>query len=412
MFPLDGLAHPCSVTLHRLPDGSSLNLAMAHIAYALSGQGRGHTSRAMAITAALRERGHTVTFCGGGTAQRILEAEGENVIPVPALRQIMEANRIQYGKTIRCNSKILIQMPAVLDRLTATFEALQPDLLITDFEAFSARAAERIDLPILSFNHQQVVTEMDYDLPMNYWPAAALASAAIRWIAPSHPEHVLLTSFFFAPLTHPERTTLVPPIIRPAVQARTPSHGDHVLVYFNHPDGIHHVLDTLRAVDAAFIVYCSDPADEMACDDDHITVKPPSLDGFLDDLAACRGVICTAGFTLISEALYLGKPLLVAPNHGIFEQTLNALFLQREGLGQAVLDRPLAPRDVKDFLKHRNSYRARLSDYERCGNHQAVQCIEDILMRLDSTAHISASPPPAHSSSDAAEATVEPLESS
>ncbi|NBB75080.1 MAG: glycosyl transferase [Bacteroidetes bacterium] len=357
---------------------------MAHIAYALSGQGRGHTSRAMAITAALRACNHTVTFCGGGTAQRILEEEGEQVIAVPALRQIMEANRIQYGKTIRCNSKILLQMPAVLDRLTAAFEAQQPDLLITDFEAFSARAAARMGLPILSFNHQQVVTEMEYDLPMAHWPAAALASAAIRWIAPSHPEHVLLTSFFFAPLTHPDRTTLVPPIIRPAVQARTPTHGEHVLVYYNHPDGMRHVLDTLRAVDTPFIVYCGDAPDDVTCDDDHITIKPPSLDGFLDDLAASRGVICTAGFTLISEALYLGKPLLVAPNHGIFEQTLNALFLQREGLGRAVLDRPLTPHDVKDFLKQRASYRARLSDYERCGNHQAIECIEDILMRTDS----------------------------
>lgn len=379
---------------------------MAHIVYALSGQGRGHTSRAMAVTAALRERNHSVTFCGGGTAQRILEGEGERVIPVPALRQVMESNRIQYGKTIRCNSKILLQMPAVLDRLTDAFEVQEPDLLITDFEAFSARAAERLGLPILSFNHQQVVTEMEYDLPMNHWPAAALASAAIRWIAPSRPEHVLLTSFFFAPLAHPDRTTLVPPIIRPAVQARTPSPGEHVLVYYNHPDGLHHVLDTLRAVNASFVVYCSDPADDMTCDDDHIVVKPPSLDGFLDDLATSRGVICTAGFTLISEALYLGKPLLVVPNHGIFEQTLNALFLQREGLGRAVLDCPLSPHDVKDFLKQRDAYRARHSEYERCGNHQAIECIEDMLTCVDSPSPSSSSRRSAFSSSDAAELAV------
>lgn len=356
---------------------------MANIVYALSGQGRGHTSRAMAIAALLRDQNHTITFCGGGTAQRVLNEEGEQVIPVPALRQIMEANRVQYAKTIYCNSKILLQMPSVLDRLVKTFRRLQPDLLITDFEAFSARAAERIGLPVLSFNHQQVVTEMDYTLPAAQWPAAALASTAIRWVAPRNPEHVLLTSFFFAPLKHPEQTTLVPPIIRPAVQAQTPSTDRHVLVYYNHPDGLRHVIDTLRQVDASFVVYCSDSAD-VTCNDAHITIKAPSIDGFLHDLAQCRGVICTAGFTLISEALYLGKPLLVVPNKGIFEQTLNALFLQRQGLGRAVLNRPLAPDDVKAFLKQRDSYRARLSDYERCGNHQAVECIEDILIRIGS----------------------------
>jgi len=361
----------------------------------------------MAITAALREHGHAVTFCGGGMARRILEEEGEPVIPVPALRQVMDSNRIQYGKTICCNGKILLQMPAVLDRLADTFDALQPDLLITDFEAFSARTAERMGLPILSFNHQQVVTEMEYDLPINYWPAAKLTAAAIRWITPRRPEHVLLTSFFFAPLKRPERTTLVPPIIRPAVQQRTPSNGEHLLVYYNHPDGVDHVIEALRPVRAPFIIYCNDPA-RATCDDDYITVKAPCLNGFLDDLASACGVICTAGFTLISEALYLGKPLLVVPNQGIFEQTINALFLQRQGLGQAVLDRPLASDDVKDFLKARNTYRELLSDYERCGNHQAVDCIEDNLAHASFSAQKDSSQSAALSSSETSETAVEP----
>lgn len=342
----------------------------------------------MAIAAELRKRSHAVTFCGGGTAQKILEEEGEQVIPVPALRQVMEANRIQYGKTLYCNGKILLRMPAILDRLAETFQDLRPDLLITDFEVFSSRAAQRVGLPVVSFNHQQVVTEMEYDLPMSYWPAAALASAAIRWVAPAEPEHVLLTSFFFAPLKHPARTTLVPPIIRPNVQARTPSPGEHVLVYYNHPEGARRVIDTLQQVETPFTMYCSNPPG-VACQRGNVHVKPPSLSGFLDDLATSSAVICTAGFTLISEALYLGKPLLVVPNQGIFEQTLNALFLERQGLGHAVLDRPLTTDDVKDFLKRRYSYRTRLSSYERCGNQQAIECIEDILVRLRPTSHTS-----------------------
>ena len=56
---------------------------MARIIYALSGQGRGHTSRVMAISDALRRRSHEVMFCCGGTAQEILKAQGEPVLPVP-----------------------------------------------------------------------------------------------------------------------------------------------------------------------------------------------------------------------------------------------------------------------------------------------------------------------------------------
>ena len=49
---------------------------------------------------------------------------------------------------------------------------------------------------------------------------------------------------------------------------------------------------------------------------------------------------------LLAVAFYLGKLLLVVPNQGLLEQTLNALFLQREHLGHAVIDRPLTVPDV------------------------------------------------------------------
>lgn len=358
---------------------------MARIVYALSGQGRGHTSRGMAIAAVLRARGHEIVFCGGGTAQDILESEGERVIPVPALRQVMEANRVQYGPTLRYNGKTLLRTSAIVNRLKTQFRAIDPDLLITDFEAFSPRAAQRLNLPVLSFNHQQVVTELEYDLPVRHWPASLLTRLAIRFVTPSDPKHVLLTSFFFAPLKHPDRTTLVPPIIRPAVQRLEPTSGDHVLVYFNHQDGVRHVLDALCPVDAPFIVYGEKPP--SASVPSHVQFKQPCLTGFLDDLASSQAVLCTAGFTLISEALYLSKPLLVTPNQGIFEQTLNAIFLEREGLGKAVVDRPLHASDVKDLLKHHDDYRTRLQNYAACGNHQAVECIEDILERYCAQSH-------------------------
>src|SRR5690606_29122306 len=178
------------------------------------------------------------------------------------------------------------------------------------FEAFSPRAAQRLGIPVLSFNHQQVVTELEYDCPGRYEKNKALTATAIRLIAPSDPTHILLTSFFFGPLKRPDRTTLIPPIIRPEVQALTPSEGEHVLVYYNQTDGSQGVLEALRSVKAHFILYNFDAADEPETYD-NLTFKNPSIEGFAEDLASCRAVICTAGFTLISESLYLGKPLLV-----------------------------------------------------------------------------------------------------
>lgn len=351
---------------------------MARIVYALSGQGRGHTSRVMAVSDELRARGHEIIYCCGGTARDILEAKGEPVVPVPSLRQVLDGNEVQFVDTIRSNWEPIVHLSEIVSDLADAFSDTRPDLLITDFEAFSHRAANRLDIPVLSFNHQQIVSETRYDLPIKYRIDAAITSVVIRLIVPANPQHILITSFFFPPLKHPARTTLVPPIIRPGVQSITPRRGDHVLVYYNSTDGAEHVLQTLRDVDARFIVY-NFPRPANAEDYQNVQFKEPCIDEFLEDLASSRSVISTAGFTLTSEALYLGKPLLVVPNRGIFEQTLNALFLQRNGLGAAVLDQPLTPEDVTDFLSQQKSYEAKLLSRASSGNNEAIACIESVL---------------------------------
>lgn len=359
---------------------------MAKIVYALSGQGRGHTSRVMAVSDELRDRGHEIVYCCGGTARDILEAEGASVVPVPPLRQVLEGNQVRFLQTIRSNWESITHTDEIVTELADTFLDIRPDLVITDFEAFSHRAADRLDIPVLSFNHQQIVTETRYDLPMKYRVDAAISTLAIRLIAPSNPQHTLITSFFFPPLRDPSRSTLVAPIIRPGIQAISPRGGDHVLVYYNSTDGAEHVLQTLREVDAAFVVYnFEEPVD--ADQYENVRFKRPCLDEFLEDLAGSRSVISTAGFTLTSEALYLGKPLLVVPNRGIFEQTLNALFLQRNGLGAAVLDQPLTARDVTAFLSQQKSYEAKLLDRAASGNKDAIACIEGVLSSITPRPH-------------------------
>ena len=353
---------------------------MATILYALSGQGRGHTSRVTAVSDALRRRGHDVVFCCGGTAREILEARGEAVVPVPALRQVMRDNEVRLAQTVACNVPHILRAPSILNALTERIELLGPDLVITDFEAFAPRAAARAGVPVLSFNHQQVVTEMQYDLPRRYRLMAAVTSGAIRLIAPRRPEHVLVSSFFYGNLKRPERTTLVPPIIRPEVQQLAPREGDKVVVYYNQTEGAQHVIRALSEVDASFVLYNFGAPPEGGVFK-NLTFKKPCMDGFARDLAESRAVICTAGFTLISESLYLRKPLLVVPNRGIFEQTLNAIFLERNGMGEAVIERPLQASDVQQFLEKIPVYRARMPSEGILGNRLAVDCIERLLSR-------------------------------
>ena len=359
---------------------------MARIVYALSGQGRGHASRCLAISAALRKRGHEVLFCGGGIAKVILAERGESIVEVPELKTVLRDNIVQAAPTLIANWASIANLERIVAHLTEALRAIGPDLLITDFEAFSWRAAERLGVPTISLNHQQVVTETIYEIPFEHWLDAQVAKAIISVIAPKKPVRLLLTSFFFPRLRRPRVTALVPPIIRDEVVKLKASRGDHVLVYYNQPEGSKALLNLLREDGRRYIVYNFPPPSDVSRYA-NVEFKPPSIQGFLKDLASGRGVLCTAGFTLISEALYLGKPLLAVPNRGIFEQTINAIFLAKGGLGKAVVGRALEADDLDDFHQNLDHYAGRLHSRRRSGNKRAVALIEEVLVSTGPSFH-------------------------
>ncbi len=351
---------------------------MARIVYALSGQGRGHSSRCLAISSALRKRDHDILVCCSGTAKEIMEARGEQVIDVPHIRTVLRDNVMLPASTLIANLKAIMSSDLIVARLADTLRPYRADLVITDFEPFSWRAADKLGIPIISFNHQQVVTETSYDLPTEHWIDAQVAKAIINIIAPRNPELLLLTSFYFPPVRRPGRTRLIAPIIRKQVEGLVATPGEHILVYYNQPEGHAEFPDLLRKDGRPFVVYnFPQPPDPESFP--NVTFKRVSIADFLQDLATCRAVLCTAGFTLISEALYLGKPLLAVPNRGIFEQTLNALFLEQEGLGAAVIGRNINADDLEAFHSRADHFATTLRSHRVSGNQEAIAAIEGVL---------------------------------
>ena len=59
-------------------------------------------------------------------------------------------------------------------------------------------------------------------------------------------------------------------------------------------------------------------------------------------------MIANAGFSLVSEALHLGKPYLALPVRHQFEQLFNAYYVQKMGYGQ--YSEKLGPNNLADFL--------------------------------------------------------------
>jgi len=88
------------------------------------------------------------------------------------------------------------------------------------------------------------------------------------------------------------------------------------------------------------------------------------------------------GFTLMSEAVYLRKPLLSVPVVGQFEQVLNALYLQRMNFGQYAAT--LTEGALGAFFGNLNSFEDALKDYTQDGNREAFAALGEALAQTGS----------------------------
>ena len=115
--------------------------------------------------------------------------------------------------------------------------------------------------------------------------------------------------------------------------------------------------------------------EEVGTTDGQIEYRARSVDGFLADLVSARGVITGGGFSLLSEAVYLGKPVLSIPLQGQFEQLMNARYLEREGFGMCA--ETINAATLSAFLEELDGYHNRLEAYVQDGNVQAIDTISE-----------------------------------
>jgi uncharacterized protein (TIGR00661 family) len=150
-----------------------------------------------------------------------------------------------------------------------------------------------------------------------------------------------------------------------------PANGDFVLVYVT--SEATELTDVLKTVRQRFVCY----GFNRDGTDGNLEFRKPALDHFLRDLSRCRAVIANAGFSLISEALYLGKPYLAWPVKHQFEQIFNAYYVRETGYGAYWDD--LNKERVESFLYNLDAYRETLTAYPRADNSALFAKLDELI---------------------------------
>ena len=332
---------------------------MAKIVYGVSGEGSGHSSRSREMLTHLLQLGHRVKVVSYDRGFANLKDDFD-AFETEGLHIASLDNRVSRVKTFTDN---LQRLPAGHKRLQILrkeiFKKLQPDCVITDFEPMTAYLANHYDLPLITIDNQHRLRYMSYPCPAHLQAERRMTTTIIRAMVP-RPDVSLVTTFYFGEPKN-ERSFFFPPILREEVLSLQPSDGKHILVYLT--SGFETFLRRLKSFTReSFIVYGAGKEGVEG----RLTFKAFSKSGFLHDLATCKAVMATAGFTLMTESFYLRKPYLALPMRGQFEQEINGFLLAR--LKYGINLRRATTEAIGNFLYRTPDFAENLKSYEAQDN--------------------------------------------
>ena len=352
------------------------------ILYGVTGEGMGHATRSKVVCEHLVGAGHEVKIVVSGRAHGFLAKTFEDVVEIKGLTIKYVDNRMDRDGTLARN---VLAAPGLIAANVSTYFAkvadFAPDAVVTDFDSFAYLFAKRHRLPVLSIDNQQLISRCKLGkfakegIKVDY----QMTKAFIRAKLPACDQYIV-TTFFYPPVRpkYEKDTTLVPPMLRQSVldAKKKAKVGDHVLVYQTSASDTKLVDELNRVKGAKFVVYgLRKNAKQGNC-----ALKEFSEDGFIDDLAASRAVVCNGGLSLIGEAVFLGKPIFSVPVRNQYEQMLNARYLEElgYGLGAEKIDAEL----LSLFLSESSKYAARVARHRQDGNEELYGVVDRVLDRM------------------------------
>jgi len=281
------------------------------ILYGVQATGNGHITRARVMSPALAAAGVEVDYLFSGRdpdSYFSMEPFGDYQTR-RGLTFALDQGRVSWFNTFR-NLHLRRYWQDVRQLDLSGY-----DLVLTDFEPITAWAARKQKVPSVGLAHQYAFM---YPVPGHINPQTM--AKMVRWFAPVDQAIGLHWHHFNQPI--------LPPLIQPPTLPV--SHvADKILVYlaFDKREALEKMLRPFP--DYQFYIY-TDIAEPI--DQGHLHFRPFSREGFQQDLVSCSGVICNAGFGLISEAVQYGKKILTRPLKGQLEQMSNARVLEQLGL--------------------------------------------------------------------------------
>jgi uncharacterized protein (TIGR00661 family) len=312
--------------------------------FVVQGEGRGHMTQALALKQILLSHGHELcAVCVGKSQSRVIPKFFAERIGAPVLAfdspnfKTDPARRgISIAGTAFENLRRLPLFARSIKRLHRTIRSYQPDVVVNFFEVLTAVYAAFCPSKhrMVCIGHQYLMLHPEFVFPeinaLSKW-----AMLLFVRLCSLGADRRLALSFRQLPDVKRHKLMVVPPLLRGELKSMNPVTEDFLLVY---------VLNDGYANDlAARQCRCPDVkvrgfwdrkgVQEVTQMQENLVFHQLNDVAFLEAMSRCRGLMCTAGFESVCEAMYLRKPVYMMPAGRQIEQHCNAIDACLSGAG-------------------------------------------------------------------------------
>jgi len=194
------------------------------------------------------------------------------------------------------------------------------DLVVSDYEPISAWACVLRGVKCVALSNQYVLNSKNVPKPKRY---SKIVLSAINLFCPSKVGY----GYHYRPYNK----NILDPIIRDRIREINTSTSNEILIYLP-TYSINNILNIIKEIPVKmkWTIFTNESNSDYNLEG--ISINSISDNLFTKKIASCYGIICAGGFSLTSEAIFLGKPMLVVPVKAQIEQQFNAAALEKEGI--------------------------------------------------------------------------------
>lgn len=279
------------------------------ILYGINGTGNGHITKSLEVISQLEKEGHEVDILISGSNKN-LDINHEVKFQKKGFSFEYKNGSIDFYSTLKSSNIRQFIKDLKLDINSY-------DKIVTDFEPITAWASKLNDKKIIGISHQYAFKSKKCPRPDNI-------SRISEFFLSNYAPVDLPIGLHFEKYDN----FIYHPIIRRDIQTAFIQNLGHICVYL--PGySLNDIVTFFSKFNRTFEIF-SNSADELRFK--NVNVFPLSLKEFTRSLVTCDTVVTAAGFETPSEALYLGKKLIVIPLKKQYEQECNAASLSKMGI--------------------------------------------------------------------------------